>query len=274
MSTDQQTGQEPSSTFCSHCGTQNDSDAYSCERCGELIYQPDPNRPPPLGLIECSRCLASNEVRASYCVKCGQSLADSARITVIGADTSRRAPRSQPGGIRISSRGRETPPQRSPGRAEADRQSQRRERNPQQQKPDRRDGARAKAEKLKQQELEDSRRENDSGTKSAKLPPSARGWNTAAFLIGPVWGPANGVWLGILGLVFLAIPESVLEIGWRLSLYLAYGVFLGFRGNELAWRARRWSSLEHFKRVQQQWMIVALIVNIALIFVVPTILRS
>ena len=127
---------------------------------------------------------------------------------------------------------------------------------------------------MRRQQLEDSRRENDSGTKSAKLPPSARGWNTAAFLIGPIWGPANGVWLGIVGLVFLALPESVLEIGWRLSLYLAYGVFLGFRGNEMAWRARRWKSLDHFKRVQQMWMFVALIVNIALIFIVPTILRA
>jgi ribosomal protein L40E len=263
--------------FCAHCGTQNDTDAYSCERCGEHIYQPDADRPPPLGLLECSQCLAANEVRASYCVKCGKSLEASARITVIGGDSSRRAPRSQSGGIRISSRGRETPPQRSPEQSmhdQQERQPRQPTRKPIQPKPNRREAAQAKVQELQRRRLEDSRRENDSGKKSAKLPPSARGWNTAAFLIGPVWGPANGVWLGIVGLVFLAIPESVLEIGWRLTLYLAYGAFLGFRGNELAWRARRWKSLEYFKRVQQLWMFVALIVNIALIFVVPVLLRS
>ena len=116
----------------------------------------------------------------------------------------------------------------------------------------------------RQREQSDSEPEtNDSGTRSARLPRSARGWNTAAFLLGPVWGPANGVWLGVIGLVFLFLP--FLDIPTRMILYLAFGALLGLKGNEMAWKARRWNSVEHFKRIQQAWMMFALVVNIILL---------
>ena len=269
--------------YCAHCGTRNDADTYSCDRCGERIYLPDPRQPPPLGLAECPKCLTANETRATYCVKCGSPLANAARITVGSAQgRARPAPHTEPGGIRISRRPREEPQDvprqtesqrhRSAAEERVGRERQERERRLREQREQEIAQARAR-----EQDQERSRRRgadmqepradevNDSGKRSARLPGSARGWNTAAFLIGPIWGPANGVWLGILGLLFLALP---LSLGLRLALYLGYGAFLGLRGNELAWRSKRWTSIEHFKRVQQLWMLLSLVVNLIVLFII------
>ena len=284
MTPDQEKTGTSDSRFCAHCGTENKKSAYACDRCGERIYLPDVNSPPPLGLVECQKCLTANEARASYCVNCGNSLATAARISLLGGgESGRRAPRSDPAGIRISQRGRDPSarrrapeqerPREKPPAPEPERATRTREPRAEQAQ---RESARKRAEEQERQRAEASS-ENNSGTRSAHLPQSARGWNTAAFLIGPIWGPSNGVWLGIIGLVFFFIPSgiSVLgSLGMKFTLYLAYGAFLGFRGNEMAWRAKRWQSLEHFKRVQQQWMLLALVVNLALLFIVPILLSD
>lgn len=291
MASDQDIKKSGDTQFCAHCGTENSKDVYSCDRCGERIYLPDINLPPPLGLVECQQCLTANEARASYCVKCGSSLSNAARISVLGGgDGARRAPHSEPGGIRVSQRGRDPAVRRAPEpkRVSPDRVPSEpakpppatRARQPEQEQ-EQREAARAKAGEQERQQAESAEGENTSGTRSARLPQSARGWNTAAFLIGPVWGPANGVWIGVIGLAFFLIPDSLLTLipdslltlGLRFTLYLAYGAFLGFRGNEMAWRARRWASLEQFKKVQQQWMLLALVVNLVLLFVIPILTR-
>lgn len=282
MTTEQDKINESDSVFCAHCGTRNEKDAYSCDRCGERIYFPDPLKPPPMGLVECQKCVTPNESHASYCVKCGESLEHAARISVLGGgDSIRQVPHSPPGGIRISQRSRDASPSRASSRPERrPRQEvaqpqpvpEKRERDPEQEARQR-DAARAKAFQQHREQNGESESENNSGTRSAKLPQSARGWNTAAFLIGPIWGPANGVWLGLIGLVFLVIPEAALVFGWKLILYLGFGMFLGYRGNEMAWRARRWASLDHFKRVQQQWMLIALVLNLPLFILVSLVLN-
>ena len=277
--------------YCAHCGTANARDAYSCDRCGERIYLPDPLKPPPMGLTECQNCLTANESRASYCVKCGESLADAARISVLGSGlTNRQAPRSQPGGIRMSHRERadDTPPETQRPRADASESQparspevRRTETRGRVREPDResaqRRAARERAAEQERRRAQESEAINDSGTRSARLPSSAKGWNTAAFLIGPIWGPANGVWLGLVGLLFLVIPGSVPSLGqWgiKFTLYLAFGAYLGIRGNEMAWRARRWPSLAHFRQVQQRWMLVSLVVNLILLFTIPMIVNG
>jgi hypothetical protein len=288
MTPDQDTMKQNDSRFCAHCGTKNPKELYSCDRCGERIYLPDPNAPPALGLVECQQCVTANEARASYCVKCGSSLANAAHISVLGGgESARRAPHSDLGGIRVSPRGRD-PAVRRRSKPEPRLPDSRPEPVPKESAPpstptdrarqpkieqQQRGAARAKVDEQEREKPEASADENTSGTRSARLPQSARGWNTAAFLIGPVWGPVNGVWLGVVGLTVLVIPESVLTLGLRITLYLAYGVFLGFRGNEMAWRARRWVSLEQFQKVQQQWMLLALVVNLVMLFMIPILLR-
>ena len=299
MTSDQENNSTDGSVYCAHCGTQNGEGAYSCDRCGERIYFPDPHKPPPLGLVECQTCVTSNETRASYCVKCGNSLANAARISVLGGGEGiRQVPHSRPGGIRISPRNRTpesrgtrgVPSQRAVSRITRHRGSlsESNANSGSDLNPNHNDSpiadalsrqksggeqTRAQAIEKERERVEEADGPNDSGTRSAKLPASARGWNTAAFLIGPIWGPANGVWLGLIGLLFLVIPESAVPLGWKLLLYLSYSAFLGYRGNEMAWRARRWASLEHFKRVQQQWMLIAVAVALVALIAIPALLN-
>ena len=278
MTSDHETGQQKETLYCAHCGTENGAGAYACDRCGEKLYIPDPMRPPPMGLAECSNCTTANEARASYCVKCGNSLADAARISVLSAsDSSKQAVQARPSSIRISPQAKQTPEEPrsaasapAPSRSDEDRQAERREQSGEENHR-RREEARERTARAVQAEQASSQMENNSGTRTATLPRSARGWNTAAFLLGPIWGPLNGVWLGLLGLVFFLIPSSVEPFGSRgvqFFLYLTFGAYLGYRGNLLAWRAKRWQSLEHFMRVQQQWMLVALVINVLLLMVI------
>lgn len=73
------------------------------------------------------------------------------------------------------------------------------------------------------------------------LPAELGGWNWGAFLLSWIWAIGNQVWLGLLALVPLG------------PLPLIIAIFLGIKGNELAWNARKFESVEQFKAVQSAW---------------------
>lgn len=82
--------------------------------------------------------------------------------------------------------------------------------------------------------------ENTSGTgKNAVLPAGVKGWSWGAFLWNWIWAIFNKTWIGLLAFV----PY----VGIIMVFYL------GFKGREMAWRNKRWDSLEHFNRVQRSW---------------------
>jgi len=85
----------------------------------------------------------------------------------------------------------------------------------------------------------DSAVNNSGGGSSIAPPPGVKGWSWGAFLWNWVWAPFNKTWIGLLALV----PY----VGVIVVFYL------GFKGRELAWRNKRWDSLEHFNRVQRSW---------------------
>ena len=203
---------------CSHCGTENQPDAYSCARCGERLYVPDPEHGAPMGAVGCQSCSASNEAHARYCWKCGVSLESAVRLSPQAATAAR--PTVPPAAPRPR---REAPPPPPP--------------RPTESPPDLR-GAPDRA--------------NDSGTRNAALPDELRGWNWGAFLIGPIWGIGNRVWIALLPLLLIFMPQSVVVL--TLIVYGAFGLLLGYKGNEWAWRARRWESTEQFKRAQRTWV--------------------
>jgi hypothetical protein len=71
------------------------------------------------------------------------------------------------------------------------------------------------------------------------FPPELRTWNTGAFCLPLFWGISHGIWLALLTLIS------------PLSLILA--IVLGVKGNEMAWKSRKFESIEHFKLVQSIW---------------------
>jgi hypothetical protein len=82
-------------------------------------------------------------------------------------------------------------------------------------------------------------------------PPSIeRRWNWGGFLLGWLWALGNKL-PGYLILLSIMVP-------------IIMNFYLGAKGNELAWKYKRWESVEHFKYIQRKWKIGGLIFYSAL----------
>jgi len=85
------------------------------------------------------------------------------------------------------------------------------------------------------------------------VPSEVQRWNWGAFFLTWIWGIGNNVWLAFLSF----IPG----VGFIMA------IILGIKGSEWAWKAKKYDSVEEFKRVQRKWSIWGLIIFI-LVFVV------
>lgn len=77
------------------------------------------------------------------------------------------------------------------------------------------------------------------------IPSEIKGWNWGAFFFGWIWGIAHNVWVSLLTIIpFIGVIMLIV---------------LGVKGNEWAWRNRKWDSIEQFKRTQHQWAVAAVV---------------
>lgn len=76
------------------------------------------------------------------------------------------------------------------------------------------------------------------------VPNEIKGWNWGAFLMPWFWPFTNQVWIGL----FSYVPNC------QLIMALA----LGAKGNEWAWKSRRWRSIQQFKAHQRRWAVAGL----------------
>jgi putative copper export protein len=74
------------------------------------------------------------------------------------------------------------------------------------------------------------------------------GWSWGAFFLSWIWAVFNKTRHGLLALV----PY----VGFLVAIYL------GVKGRELAWRNKRWESLEQFNQVQRRWSVWGAIIVI------------
>lgn len=82
--------------------------------------------------------------------------------------------------------------------------------------------------------------ENTSGEGiKAQIPMQILKWNWGAFFLHWIWGLSNRVYQALL----IFIPGVTLIMPFVLA----------NKGNEWAWRNKRWESIEHFQHVQQKW---------------------
>ena len=92
---------------------------------------------------------------------------------------------------------------------------------------------------------------NSSGMgEQSVVPPELQGLNWGAFMLNWIWGLGNGVTIALLALV---VPF--------------FNVYLLIKGNELAWKAKRWESVEVFQATQRKWLkggLILLGVSVAL----------
>lgn len=87
------------------------------------------------------------------------------------------------------------------------------------------------------------------------MPDELRRWSWAAFLMTWLWGISHNVWISLLSFV----PFVNLFI-W---------IYLGIKGNELAWQNRKFESVQQFHEVQKKWTQwgVGLLIVSAFIFI-------
>ncbi|MBE9126272.1 MULTISPECIES: serine/threonine protein kinase [unclassified Coleofasciculus] len=95
--------------------------------------------------------------------------------------------------------------------------------------------------------------ENNSGQGNlfdpvVSVPDEIKGWNWGAFLLSGFWPFTNHVWLGLL--------SWVPQVGWLMA------IAMGAKGNEWAWKSRRWNSIEQFKAHQRGWAIAGILLGI------------
>ncbi len=211
-----------------------------------------------MGLVACPKCEKPNVSRASYCVYCGHSVETAVRMSPAGA------------GAGAAGRGQTRPNQR-------DARDSGRSREPRAPAPADLRRSETRAEPLRPATAPDARAEaNGSGSPKAQLPAALRGFNWAAFLLGPIWGLGNAALPAILiGLASGIIPwftrTSMPWVGY--AVWLGANLFVGYKANEWAWRSRKWASAEQFRRTQQAWLLWAVIASVIVMIVFSIFLR-
>jgi len=105
--------------------------------------------------------------------------------------------------------------------------------------------------------------ENTSGQgESAVVPEEVKEWSWGGFALTWIWGVCNGVLISLLCLI------PVFGIVWAFV--------LGAKGNEWAWRNKRWDSIEDFKNTQRPWNIAGIVIfaisMVALAGIIPAVL--
>ncbi len=79
----------------------------------------------------------------------------------------------------------------------------------------------------------------------SKIPKEIEGWNWGAAGLSWIWGASHRVWISFV----LFIP----------LVNLVFWIWLGIKGNELAWRADKWESVDEFLKKQKKWKIWGII---------------
>lgn len=95
--------------------------------------------------------------------------------------------------------------------------------------------------------------EGNSATPPNVMPAEIRGWNWGAFFLNWIWGLSNSTYIALL--MFVPFVNLIMPF------------VLGAKGNEWAWRNGYWRDVAHFKKVQRNWAIAALISIVATIAV-------
>lgn len=122
---------------------------------------------------------------------------------------------------------------------------------------------------------------------SSELPPELNKFNWGAFILTWIWGVGHGVWVALLIIAIdfgmRIIGAAVIfwggEIGALVTLLivllgmggeLGFALWLGLKGNKLAWKTGRYNDVEKFKATEKKWAIVGLILFlVGLLMIVP-----
>lgn len=85
-------------------------------------------------------------------------------------------------------------------------------------------------------------------------------FNCGAFLLTWIWGLFNKTYITLIYLILLFIPHFGIFLAFFAQLWF------GIKGNEWAWKNKKWESVEQFHKNQKKWATAALILLILPIF--------
>jgi serine/threonine-protein kinase len=103
---------------------------------------------------------------------------------------------------------------------------------------------------------------------SEKVPDEIQDWNWGAFFVPGVWCITNHVWIGLVSWTDLSLVSTVVTFGMTWPIM---AIILGVKGNEWAWKSRRWRSVKEFKRHQRFWAIIGFFIFIMLLILITLI---
>ncbi len=89
---------------------------------------------------------------------------------------------------------------------------------------------------------------------SVPIPNEIKGWNWGAFFLSPLWPFTHRVWIGLLA--------------WVPVLGFWIAIALGVKGNEWAWKSRKWQNIEQFKAHQRRWALAGIVLGISVNLIV------
>ncbi|MEE8045210.1 MAG: hypothetical protein V3T49_00065 [Dehalococcoidia bacterium] len=261
--------------YCAHCGTENVKSGHACVRCGERLIQVTTESSPPSGLVSCARCGGANNTQAVYCWVCGSEMNDAVRISPTARPEGRPEGRLQ---TPVQSQPKSPPKSREPRTYRPDLNpvstpttANKSPRDSIGEQGDLRGpGPQGQPEIHDQHDVDIQQpespfgapdgeaAENTSGIRDGEIPAGVKRWNWAAFLMPAVWGLFSGVpYTAIL------FGAAFLPSGYQLFVMVSASLYLGFKGNELSWRGKKWRSVEHFNAFQKQWTSWAVKLTIA-----------
>lgn len=98
-------------------------------------------------------------------------------------------------------------------------------------------------------------------------------WNWAAFLLNWIWGVGHDCWwplfvymgIGLLSAIFVAVIPILpfltpISISISNLATLAISIYLGVKGNAIAWENGCFDNIEHFERKEKRWLYAAIAV--------------
>ncbi len=102
---------------------------------------------------------------------------------------------------------------------------------------------------------------NDSIT---EFPEELKKFNWGAFWGSWIWGICNNVkitlwYIPVFILVFIITGGNILADS---IVCMLTTIYIGIKGNELAWKNKKWDNIAHFNRVQKNWAIWCSILGI------------
>lgn len=100
--------------------------------------------------------------------------------------------------------------------------------------------------------------QNSSGMGERTIVPEeiAKEFNWGAFLGTWIWGLGNKTYITLLVFVAGLIPF----VGFIANFALA--IWFGVKGNEWAWRNKRFDSINHFNQYQRMWAVISIAISV------------